>query len=101
MLLDEKSEVKVMQSFLDDNISVRPYSEYHNVNFDEFNTKGENKVNNSMMENLKKSHSKKPPHPGFSNLYKNTDKNFLNKIQRILKNKDTKKLNYASSEESN
>jgi hypothetical protein len=99
---DEKlfSEVKSMRSLFDDSLSIKPYSDCHNLNFEDLKTKNEEKVNNSMMENLKKAHYKKPPLPGF-NSYKNMDKSVLNKIQKILKNKDTKKLNYASSEESN
>lgn len=62
------------------------------------------KVNQSVIENLKvnnsKITSKKPPIPALNKLYQNADKNFLNRIQNILKKKDSKKLNYASSEES-
>jgi hypothetical protein len=98
----DQSEIKSMQSFLDDNLSIKPYSDYNNLNFDDLKSKNEEKVNNSMMENLKKSHLKRPPLPGgLGNLYKTADKNFLNKIQKILKNKDTKKLNYATSEDEN
>jgi hypothetical protein len=90
-----------MASFLDDNLSIKPYSECNNLDLDDLKSRGDNRVNNSMMENLKRTHFKKPPLPGgIGNLYKNADKDFLNKIQRVLKNKDTKKLNYASSEES-
>jgi hypothetical protein len=60
------------------------------------------KKNQSMFESFKKKEKpKRPPIPALNNLYKTADKNFLNKIQKILKNKDSKKLNYASSEDSN
>lgn len=55
--------------------------------------------NQSMFESFKrKEKPKKPPIPAPYNLYKTADKNFLNKIQKILKNKESKKLTYASSE---
>jgi hypothetical protein len=59
-----------------------------------------NNQNQSMFESLKKKEKpRRPPIPALNNLYKTADKNFLNKIQKILKNKDTKRLSYASSEE--
>jgi len=59
-----------------------------------------NNQNQSMFESFKKKEKpRRPPIPALNNLYKTADKNFLNKIQKILKNKDTKRLNYASSEE--
>lgn len=63
--------------------------------------KKEEKFNQSMFETLGKSKTlRKPPIPALNNLYQKADKKFLNRIQNILKNKETKKLNYASSEES-
>jgi hypothetical protein len=59
-------------------------------------------ANQSMFETLKRPlNFKKPPSPALNKLYKNADKNFLNRIQNILKKKDGKKLSYATSEESN
>jgi hypothetical protein len=61
--------------------------------------KKEEKNNQSMFETLGKTKTlRKPPIPALNNLYQKADKQFLNRIQNILKNKETKKLNYASSE---
>jgi hypothetical protein len=59
-------------------------------------------ANQSMFETMKRPlNFKKPPSPALNKLYKNADKNFLNRIQNILKKKDNKKLSYATSEDSN
>ncbi len=58
------------------------------------------KVNHSMIEKPKLN-LKKPPVPEFNNLYKKADKNFLKKIQNILKKNDSKSFNYLSSEDEN
>jgi hypothetical protein len=59
-------------------------------------------ANQSMFETVKRPlNFKKPPSPALNKLYKNADKNFLNRIQNILKKKEDKKLSYATSEESN
>jgi hypothetical protein len=94
----DKSDLASIRSLFDDNLSIRPHSVYHNLNFEnDAMSKNEEKVNNSMMESLKKNH-KKPPHPpGLRNLLQNADKSTLNRIQNVLKNKTTKKLNYGSS----
>ena len=43
---------------------------------------------------------KKPPVPNFENLYKKADRNFLKKIQNVLKRTNSNKsFNYLSSED--
>lgn len=97
--LEDKADKSFKSFQMDDVLSIEPYSDYHD-NFNDEDIKERDRVNNSMMENLKK-HHKKPPIPNIDRIYKNADKKLLNKIQNILKKKDTKKLQYASSEESN
>lgn len=58
------------------------------------------KVNHSVIEKPKLN-LKKPPVPEFNNLYKKADKNFLKKIQNILKKNESKSFNYLSSDEEN
>jgi hypothetical protein len=78
----------------------KPYSDFQR-NIGEIEDLARDK-NHSMVENYQKSaKNKKPPAHNLNKLYQKADKQLLNRIQNILKNKDTKKLNYASSEESN
>lgn len=97
--------ISINAGIVDDYILDKPYSDFHNqLNemklIDEIERKDNERQNLSLIENLKsKNNMKKPPIPALNNLYKNADKNFLNRIQNILKNKPSKKLNYQSSDE--
>jgi hypothetical protein len=103
------------ESFNEEDIFDKPYSDFQeNLQCIDEILKEKNNHTEILEQNLNininpdknsKSSSmrvKKPPIPASMNkLYKNADKNMLNKIQRILKNKESNKLNYISSEEEN
>ena len=89
----------------------KPYKEFHSLieDLNVSNEKNSNlnlnleneKVNNSMFEKPKLN-LKKPPVPNFDNLYKKADKNFLKKIQNVIKKSNSNKsFNYISSDEEN
>ena len=103
---EENSLCKSIQMNFEDEIREKPYTEFHSLidNLEVENDKKDDdpldKKNNSMFEKPKLN-LKKPPVPEFNNLYKKADKNFLKRIQNILKNNENKSFNYLSSEESN
>jgi hypothetical protein len=91
----------------EDEIKEKPYKEFHSliedlnvINEKNLNLENENeKVNNSMFEKPK-FNLRKPPVPNFDNLYKKADKNFLRKIQNVIKKSNSNKsFNYISSDE--
>jgi hypothetical protein len=84
-------EAKSIKSLVDD-LSIKPYSEF-GVDLDYIKEKHNDRINNSMIDNLR---PKKPPHPAINKLYKNADKNFLNKIENIIKKTDVKKSKNVS-----
>lgn len=102
---DENIGNRSLQMNFEEEIKEKNY-EFHSLieKLDKEHEKIENemieKVNHSMIEKPKLN-LKKPPIPEFNNLYKKADKNFLKKIQNILKKNESKSFNYLSSEDEN
>ncbi len=79
---DERKVEEINLSIADD-LSVRPYTEYH---YNSDNERKDDIHNNSTFEHLKKSLKRKPPHPVLNDIYKKSNKEMLEKMhQKIFK----------------
>jgi len=105
MINDENLANKSLQMNFEEEIKEKNY-EFHSLieNLNKEHEKNETEINEKVNQSYiekPKLNLKKPPVPEFNNLYKKADKNFLKKIQNILKKNESKSFNYLSSEEEN
>jgi hypothetical protein len=99
-LINKSLNMNFEEEIKEKNYDYHSFIEKYDKDNENLDNEINNKINFSLIEKPKLN-LKRPPVPEFNNLYKKADKNFLKKIQNILKKNESKSFNYLSSDEEN